>query len=377
MPQSTHTLFCDETGSTGSNFLDPAQPVFAEGGWVVSHERQPKAMAAVWEIESRYKFKLKELKGARLLRRPNGLTMMRQVCQAMAKFATPYLYVVEKRYAVCAKIVETFLDSKYNPNVPNSAAWNPEERQRDADIFYEHGEHLIDEFAEAYREKNAGLVRRNAQRWIVSLNTHGLHDLAGRVAGVLPRIEEEIIDDSTNIDADQTPPGIDSLNFPTIAQVFQFVEQQCPFPCDIVHDQNEEFEPIYKYFFDRFSQARPALLTMKDGRSMRFGFRNALSLSFANSTEHPLIRAADYALAGTRKFIELALADAPIPEDITRISLGGLGSILMNAYAYMHPSLTPLPEIATDMGASKWRGRVFGRLHKELGPILCPRAESR
>jgi hypothetical protein len=30
-----HTLYCDETGSTGSRFLDAEQPTFIEGGWFV------------------------------------------------------------------------------------------------------------------------------------------------------------------------------------------------------------------------------------------------------------------------------------------------------------------------------------------------------
>ena len=105
---------------------------------------------------------------------------------------------------------------------------------------------------------------------------------------------------------------------------------------------------------------------------MRLGFKNALSLSFAESKAQPLIRAADYLLAGTRKFIHLATATKEIPEDITWITFGSLGAILMKALTLVHPSLDGMPELSGYMSSDEWRDCVFGRLKNELSKIAIP-----
>src|SRR5258706_11705664 len=135
--RSTHTLFCDETGSTGSRFLDPIQPFFAEGGWFIAHEHKSRAMDAILEVERKFKFGAKELKGSDLVKKPKGQKLMREICEVVGKNGgVPFIYAVEKRYAVCSKIVETFFDPVYNPKIPNSDTWNPEKRQSDAQFFY-------------------------------------------------------------------------------------------------------------------------------------------------------------------------------------------------------------------------------------------------
>jgi hypothetical protein len=111
-------------------------------------------------------------------------------------------------------------------------------------------------------------------------------------------------------------------------------------------------------------------MELKDGRRMSFGFRNALSLTFAESKTEPLIRAADYALAGTRKFIQLAWRNDSIPAEITRIAFATLGSILLGAYASIYPSLEPMPTLSGYMASEEWTHKIFKRLEIELKATL-------
>ncbi len=293
--------------------------------------------------------------------------MMREVCEMLGRrHAVPYVYAVEKRYAVCAKFVDTVFDPLYNPKISFADLSDPPKRQHDAEFFYREGGSLIDEFAEAYRMKDPVAVRQNVKNWVAHLKTRGLKQEAGKLASVLPKLDEETTVEFGSDGAEDVPRGIDSLNFPIVMQVFQFVEQNCPYPCDIIHDQTAAFEPIFLHFFRLFTQGVPRAIEMKDGRKMSFGFRNALSLTFADSKTEPIIRAADYALAGTRRSIQLALAGDPIPLDITKIAFGTLGPILLGAYALLHPSLEPMPTLSGYMASKWWTERVFGRLQNEM-----------
>jgi hypothetical protein len=341
--------------------------MYAEGGWFIAHKHKAAAENAILQIENKFSFGASELKGANLVRHAKGQAMLREVCEAVGKKGgIPYIYTVEKRYFVCSKIVETFFDSYYNPRIPTSDHWDPEKRQAEAQFFYEHGGQLIEEFAEAYRIKDSTAVYSNANNWIVNLRGKGFQAQADKVAGVLHKIEEEIQTEARHEASAQTPRGMDSLNFPIVAEVLQFVEQHCPYPCDIVHDEISSLEPSYRWVFETMRKAEHSVLRMKDGRELHTGFVNALSLSFTDSKKEPLIRAADYSLAGTRRFIQLALANDPIPADLTRIAFGSIGSILLEAYTLKYPSLGSFPKLSGLISSTNWCRVVFDRLQTEL-----------
>lgn len=373
MPEkSTHTLYCDETGNTGSRFLDIAQPMFAEGGWVFAHKNVARASEAVMKVEGAFGFGAKELKGADLVRKPKGQSLIRKVCEAIGKNGgVPFVYVVEKRYFVCTKMVETIFDPEYNPCIPVSDTWDPRKRQADAQFFYQRAGSLIDQFAEGYRLNDADALETNVRNLVTLFTGCGLTDQANRVAGVLPKIGDEIRTEAKHLKSGAFPSGMDSLNLPIISEVFQFMEQECPFPCDIIHDQIESFEPLYRFIFDRFSKAKPIALEMKDGRQFHTGFKNVLSLSFADSKADPLIRAADYALAGARKFIQLALAYEPIPQDLTLTAFFILGPLLLGVTERIHGLSPNMPELAKVMVSDDWLSKVLlGRLATELKSAL-------
>lgn len=375
MANSTHALFCDETGNTGSRFLDPAQPIYAEGGWFVAHKHQARVAQAILALEAEFLAKGAEVKGAELTKSSHGQAFLRRICERVGKTrGVPFIMVVEKRYFVCSKIVETFFDPDYNARIPVAETWDPEKRQGDAELFYGKDESLIIEFAEAYRLKDSARMRTNAENWVTLLRAAKIDEQAERVAGVLPNIEEEIETERKHLASGRFPSGMDSLNLPIVMDVFQFIEQKCPYPCDLVHDQTASFEPLYEYVFGLFSQADPLALEMKDGRRFHMGFKNALSLSFEDSKTSPLIRAADYVVAGTRRFIQLALSDASIPAELTHVAFGMLGSLILNAYAALNPSVGGTPELAKIMASRRWAGKILARLHREMQATLTAKS---
>ncbi len=371
MTKATHSLFCDETGNTGSRFLDPAQPIYAEGGWFIAHKHVDAVANAVVAAERTLGASATERKGAELVRRPGGQAFLRQVCEAAGMAgAVPFIIVVEKRYAVCTKIVETFLDPDYNPQVAVSETWDPAKRQADAEMFYARDDSLVQEFAEAYRLMDGPRLKTNAQNWVTLLRACRLPDQAERVAGVLPNLERSIEIDRGHLASGWFPAGMDSLNVFVVSDVLQFVEQHCPYPCDIVHDQTASFEPLYQFVFGMYSKGDAFAVEMRDGRRVCAGFKNALSLSFQDSKLSPTIRAADYLLAGTRKFIQLALAGQDIPEPLTHVALAAFGTLLLGAFSTVYPSIDAPPELARIMASRSWTKKVFMGLQMELPKSL-------
>jgi hypothetical protein len=96
---TTHTLFCDETGNSGSKFYAPDQPVYAEGGWLVAHADRAQLEATILEIEQQFRFTPKT-KGTRLKDSAPGRAYFATVLATVSRAATPFFYLVEKKYFI-------------------------------------------------------------------------------------------------------------------------------------------------------------------------------------------------------------------------------------------------------------------------------------
>ncbi|MFQ5847352.1 MAG: DUF3800 domain-containing protein [Candidatus Methylomirabilales bacterium] len=361
------TLFLDETGNTGPNLLDPAQPVFIEGGWWVSNEKRWDAKVRVGNLERKYGFSTSEVKGSQLIKHTHGKQFIRAVCSAVGQAGCiPFMYVAEKRYSACCRIVDTFFDPAYNPRIPNEETWDPELRQEQAQVFYDAGSHLIDAFARAYRAKDGQLMRQNVLDWRDEFLHRGRPDLAERIEGVLAEIEAEMLSEA------QAGQGVlramDTLNFALVVGAIQHVELDVPGVCVIIHDETPVFEPAYEYIFNLLKQRKgnPAVIQMKDGRKFKAGFEKVEDLRFASSKVEPLVRAADYLVAGTRGFIHLARHGQPIDKTLSEIAFAGLGGILCEALTYKYPSLAPFPKLGTVLASTCFVKEVFGTLAEEI-----------
>ena len=106
---------------------------------------------------------------------------------------------------------------------------------------------------------------------------------------------------------------------------------------------------------------------MKDGRATVTGYRNIGSLSFASSLKQPLIRAADFSLAAVKMFVTLALAEKPIPKDVTLAAGPHLGAIWCSVLSAMRPNeLEPFPQLGGVMASGQWVSKVFRRFDAEF-----------
>jgi NAD(P)-dependent dehydrogenase (short-subunit alcohol dehydrogenase family) len=128
---TTHTLFCDETGNSGSNYYYPDQPIYAEGGWLVAHGQTEKLENAVLEIERSHRFTPKT-KGTKLKDSTRG----QEYLDAVSRKATPFFYLVEKKYWICARAVGTFFDPNYNLTVAPIETFDPRINKVRADLLY-------------------------------------------------------------------------------------------------------------------------------------------------------------------------------------------------------------------------------------------------
>lgn len=121
-------LYFDESGNTGTNYLDSRQPYFVYGGWLIKAEKTDEICKRIRQIFSRSK--ATELKAKNVT-----YDKMKELFHAMIFEcgALPVFGVADKKYMVAAKITETFFDHEYNPNVNGYLTFKTELKKALAD----------------------------------------------------------------------------------------------------------------------------------------------------------------------------------------------------------------------------------------------------
>jgi len=352
---TTHTLFCDETGNSGSKFYLPDQPIYAEGGWLVAHGRRAPLEATILEIEQRFRFTPKT-KGTKLKDSAGGRKYLATVLAAVGRAATPFFYLVEKKYFICAKAVSTFFDPNYNRAVDSIETFDPRILKLRADTLYLAPEAVFVAFAEAFRQQDPAKVTSAGQMWAKALADRGEAGLAMQLRSGLSELPRHLQNEFSVLAAAGLPRGWDSLNAPSVAQVFQLIERTGP-PCDLVHDQCESLADSYRYFFDRYRNATPAVLPRLDSSGEIFGFQRLNSLTFGDSESLPLLRASDYLLASCVDFARRAIAQEEISAELRSCAAHGLGRMMTEARG-AEPDPAVAGQIGEIMASDVWINRV-------------------
>ena len=157
--------YFDESGNTGSNWLDVQQPYFVYGGWVMSDDRCTLAEQVLRECFS--KSKATELKSKYIWqkRRSDLITFINRMIDEAE--AIPCFGVADKRYMIAAKMCETFFDPEYNPYVNGVLTVKSELKKALADSLSENNS-LICDFAELIKQGTIDLPKMRLIRDAIS-----------------------------------------------------------------------------------------------------------------------------------------------------------------------------------------------------------------
>ncbi len=306
----------------------------------------------------------KEVKGAQLIKSQRGRQYIASLIQLMAQKAIPYFYLAEKRFAVCAKIVESFYDPAYNANIENSELLDPDARQSWAQKFYEGPDQLIEEFAKAYQDGEAGAITANYQAWIEYFRQTNDEESLRRLEGIESTIGEDVGSESAAINEQIT--GWSSLNMPLFVGMFQDIENHFPVSIDLVHDSIKEFSQCFEKVFGLYKNAKPGAILFKDGRRINYGLENITSLTFASSEIQPLIRGADCMIAAVREYTKRAFKGESIDEYLTRAAHPAIGGWVCEMLTGMHPTLGGTPKTGTMMSSGQFSVAVFTRMMETM-----------
>ncbi|MDH4980949.1 DUF3800 domain-containing protein [Hyphomicrobium sp. D-2] len=99
------TIYCDESGFTGYNLLDPAQPIFAVASACVEEAEAQKILKQSFPAYQGVEFKF-----ANLWRGGNRAGLTRFAAEIKKLEQCPFVYFIEKRFAVLTKAIDLLVE---------------------------------------------------------------------------------------------------------------------------------------------------------------------------------------------------------------------------------------------------------------------------
>jgi hypothetical protein len=351
--------FFDESGNSGSRFWDAQQPTYVEAGWALERSRINAASSAFRRVEDSYPVKSKKVKGKDLLKHTRGQEFIVRALQEIGQCGgIPTAHIVEKKYWVCGKVVETFLDPAYNSKVPFSEIWDLEKRQAIAQVIYDTNSPLLEDFADAYRARDPNAIKASAEEWSRLLEKSGHKDLSDIIKHIVPTIEDSIVPEFS-VSEKPEYRGIDSMNLPVWFDIFQQIEQNTPADsCSIIHHQMDTFESAYVSAFRRLKNAAEGTIAFRD-RQWVYPLTRIQNLFFESSDENPLVRCADFIASGVAHYINSVISGEDIPIPLHKIGFLTLGIYLLDVIAYKYPQLGPPLNLGSFVGSDGWVKKVL------------------
>lgn len=286
-------LYFDESGNTGSNWLDEQQPYFVYGGWLVKEDKKASAIKLL--AECFYDSKATELKSKIIWNRKKDklIEFINRMVDEVA--AIPCFGIVDKKYMIAAKIIETFFDCEYNPYVNGYLTGRSELKKALADSLSKN-DTIIKEFAELIKQGTIGIEQL---RLIKQEIQEHFEKISVPVAEVINKLSDDslikMISEFEDITKNGTEKKWISLVVPILFERISCLDSLC----SIKHERGEIYVDQLSGFNDVFNELNFII-------SNKGIYKNLTQISMCDSKVEPLIQAADL-LSGfiSRSFIEI------------------------------------------------------------------------
>ncbi|PRQ08744.1 DUF3800 domain-containing protein [Enhygromyxa salina] len=329
------TLYCDEAGNTGINYLDPAQPVHVIAGWVVPKEREQQWATEIASLRAQQR--APELHGVTLLKSSKGRKLAAKILEAgLRNGCLPTSLVAFKGHCLSLRAVETFLDPMLNPG----AVWLPsganETRRGIATLLWQEVPDAVREFGACFKTPDrstwtaavTGIANALDAANVTSRNGTLVSNLVRSLRQALvPEVMDEIIDSER-----RTVWGTGkryeamSLNFPVFLNFMRNLDMLMHGAVlDVIHDETLQFEAVFRQGVELFGKLGRIDVRVEDGTAWRLSAGSYRSFTTRDSKDVIGLQAADIMAASVFRVAKRAHDDEPLTNEEEPLAALALG----------------------------------------------------
>jgi hypothetical protein len=311
LPDPRQTLFLDESGNAGPNYLDREQPFHTEGGILVPDHVLPAVRDAVARALS--KIPGQEFKAARLLDSNRWTRVIADMLEGVLALdgVVVIFATAERRYALAGRVVETLLDPDTNPSAAFLPWWAHDLRERAWMAVAELDDAVLEQFAAAYRSLDRGALVSAAVALAEAMDRNRFGQLA-----VACRASVACIDDILGLEnlwvvrKGFKHGQVSALNAPmcmhATKQADRILDSMNPRgDLHLVHDRVDWFADVFEVASATLlgDTGMPLEMPRLEGPTLRMGLRRLKSCSVADSKVEHCLQVADVVASSVSKIL--------------------------------------------------------------------------
>ena len=311
-----YNTYIDESGNTGNNLVDSTQKYFALAAVSIPQTKEASILSYIQvKFDSVKEIGETEIKAARWIRASKKSLILKSILEYLKRMQCDFsLVILEKRFMVCALIVDNFLDGAYNDFEDYTWCNDNDEKRKAAQYFYD----ILDD--EDIELISSAFTHPELEKYqkafdVVFAKTHNLkykRMLAGH------HLEELYKDDyeAVMLNTDANPSVIRSANYTTFTALGMRMANICKrnnYRTNIIFDScllcNEAFKKLYEKF--NVMENNEILEVWAGIISWKSWFE---SFSVANSKSSFLLQTADVLATSVMKTLEKVFSDRDLNE---------------------------------------------------------------
>ncbi|WP_179134223.1 DUF3800 domain-containing protein [Enterococcus villorum] len=292
----------DESGNTGTNWLDSDQRFFIYGGWLFKYEDYKKIEQIFLEWKSNRQ-STDEYKANKLFKSNKSKTSVEELIFKLLdkKLATPFFVIMEKKFMMSAKIVETFFDPAYSDIFTKELTWMPEVKKKLANLLVRQGtEKLFKDFSQLFTQNDVKINTMRLLRDELSkiLKENNLEDISVLINTLDDKALGKMKDEYSTIISANGKNSL-SLTIPGLYQLLNIINifseiKNYKF-IDVFHDNLRGYDSIMQDFIKNFfSDGRELRLTIVNEKYISNNLTNIKSFSWKDSKNDMNIQLADF-----------------------------------------------------------------------------------
>ncbi|WP_324655734.1 DUF3800 domain-containing protein [Bacillus cereus] len=293
------TFYIDESGNTGTDWLNDKQPFFTYGGWLVLNEKLDLVETFLNGFIA--KEQAAELKSKNVFKRTGGLKLFESIYnQLLNEFsAVPFFIVADKKFMVAAKIVETFFDCVHNPYVNEYLTHPVELKKALANCIFNHkDDKVLDSFAvlikkgtipiDELSEINLGLIS------IFEKEEH--KQVANTLKGLTKENFLSMINEFQTVTSNGTLKNRITLTVTMLLEILRNVEiysNNRNISVRVSHDSLRGYAGLFKEVEDIYFREESPFVYNNNGVKWLSNFPHIKSITVKDSVDEPCIQASD------------------------------------------------------------------------------------
>ncbi|MDI6563711.1 MULTISPECIES: DUF3800 domain-containing protein [Bacillus] len=326
-------VYCDESGNSGKNFLDSGQPMYVLAGIMVERNQSYRLRNRIIEFRKECYPDQEEIKGSYILKNTKGQKNANILINSIFELGIPFFSIVEKKFMLALKMVETFLDPEYNKSLVTSFTWMNDTKKRIGQIFYNSINHSRDVFGEAYKRPSLELINKAQEELSGELEKTKNSLLAELVTQADTK---KIYDEFQIANNSYSNGALASINLPILNSFLQVIERYSQNSMNtkkvrLIHDEHDKYESSFKKIFNQYMNKKQIdSFELEGGQTILTSFKKLKQFEFCNSTASPIVQGVDIYASFLNKVCSKIFLRQNLTPEMNKFVRSSIGGVIYN-----------------------------------------------